>query len=185
MRAGAALIPAAALRALDACERLGCDGALALSVVGVLLRAAGAGGMVGGQWADLEAEGMALAPAELDDLHRRKTGALLAAPLEMGALAAGASEGVIDALRAYGRAIGLAFQIVDDILDATQSADTLGKHPSDAVHGKSTYVSLHGVDRARALAAREGARAIDVLDGAGIEAPMLAAFAGYVIERQR
>jgi len=185
VRAGAALIPGAALRALDACERLGCGAERARDVAGLLLRAAGAGGMVGGQWADLEGEGRSLGADELDDLHRRKTGALLTASLEMGAAAAGASEAAVDALREYGRAIGLAFQIVDDVLDATQSAETLGKNPSDAAHAKSTYVSLHGLEEARRRADREAERAVAALADAGIEAPMLAALARYVVERDR
>ena len=185
MRAGAALIPGAALRALEACERLGCDRARSAAVTAALLRAAGAGGMVGGQWVDLESEGMALGAAQLDDLHRRKTGALLTASLEMGARAAGAPAEVVDAFRAYGRALGLAFQIVDDVLDATQSAEQLGKNPSDLAHGKSTYVSLHGLDEARRRAAAESARAVAALSEAGVEAPMLAALARYVVDRDR
>ena len=184
MRAGAALIPMAALQALAACERLGCEPRVAKAVTAVLLQAAGAGGMVGGQWVDLEGEGVSLGHADLDDLHRRKTGALLAASLEMGALAAGAEEVVVDAFRAYGRAIGLAFQIVDDVLDATQSAETLGKNPSDVAHGKSTYVSLHGLDEARRRARAESDRAVAALSEAGIDAPMLAALARFVVERQ-
>ena len=185
MRAGAALIPGAALCALGACARLGCDRSRAGEVTAVLLRAAGAGGMVGGQWVDLEGEGRALGAAELDDLHRRKTGALLAASLEMGALAAGAGKEVVEALRAYGRAIGLAFQIIDDVLDATQSAEQLGKNPSDDVHGKSTYVALYGLDEARRRAAAESERAVEALVGAALEAPMLVALARYVVERDR
>jgi len=185
IRAGAALIPAAAWRAVDACERLGCGQDRARAVTGVLLRAAGAGGMVGGQWADLEGEGASLGAQELDDLHRRKTGALLSASLEIGATAAGASAARVEALRAYGRAIGLAFQIVDDVLDATQSAETLGKNPSDAEHGKSTYVSLHGLDEAGRRADLESERAVDALTEAGLEAPVLAALARFVVERDR
>src|SRR5690606_34926045 len=111
-----------------------------------LLEAAGAGGMVGGQWLDLEGEGAGLTGPELDTLHRRKTGALLAASLVMGARAASADSRTVGALEAYGAAIGLAFQIADDVLDATASADVLGKNPSDATLDKSTYVSLHGLD---------------------------------------
>ena len=185
MRAGAALIPGAALSALSACQRLGLGSERAGEVTAVLLSAAGAGGMVGGQWVDLEGEGEVLGAAELDDLHRRKTGALLAASLEMGALAAGASPEAVAALRAYGRAIGLAFQIVDDVLDATQSAEQLGKNPSDAVHGKSTYVALHGLEEARRRAAAESERAVRAIVEAGLEAPMLVALARYVVERDR
>jgi geranylgeranyl pyrophosphate synthase len=185
MRAGAALIPAAALQALAACSALGCDPATARSVVGALLEAAGAGGMVGGQWADLLAEGRALSARELDELHGRKTGALLAAALVMGGLAAGAPTSVVAALERYGRAIGLAFQITDDVLDATQAAEQLGKNPSDVTLGKSTYVSLHGLDAARALARAEVERAVAALAGVGLSSPTLVALAAYVVERER
>jgi geranylgeranyl pyrophosphate synthase len=184
MRAGAALIPAAALQSLRSCHELGCKPERARAVTAALLEAAGAGGMVGGQWADLLGEGRSLAAPDLDDLHRRKTGALLAASLAMGALAAGAATSVVDALGEYGRAVGLAFQIADDVLDATQEAETLGKNPSDAALGKSTYVSLHGLEAARALARAEVDRAVAALSRAGLEAPALVALAAYVIERE-
>jgi len=185
IRAGAALIPAAALQAFRASEALGCDPERAAAVTQALMEAAGAGGMVGGQWVDLLGEGRALGPEELDGLHRRKTGALLQASLAMGALAAGASRDVQSALRAYGAAIGLAFQIADDILDATQSAETLGKNPSDAALEKSTYVALYGLDEARRRAEAEVQRALDALDAARLDAPMLAALAHYVVDRQK
>ncbi len=185
MRAGAALIPAAALVALRACGRLGCDAARSTEVVRAVLEAAGAGGMVGGQWIDLLGEGRSLGADELDGLHRRKTGALLAASLVAGALAAGAPRERVAALREYGRAIGLAFQIADDILDATQSAETLGKNPSDTALEKSTYVALYGLEEARARAAAEVERAVSALAGSGLRAPMLVALARYVIERDK
>jgi geranylgeranyl pyrophosphate synthase len=103
----------------------------------------------------------------------------------MGARAAGAPRSFVEALRDYGRSIGLAFQIVDDVLDATQSAETLGKNPSDAAHAKSTYVSLHGLEEARRLADLEADRAVAALTEAGIEAPMLVALARFVVERDR
>lgn len=184
MRAGVALIPAATLQALAACAALGCPPARAREVAAALLEAAGAGGMVGGQWADLLGEGHSLSPAELDDLHRRKTGALLAASLVMGALAAGADAAVVRAMEAYGRAIGLAFQIADDVLDATQQAHTLGKNPSDAALGKSTYVSLHGLEPARAMARDEANRAVRALGDGGVDAPTLVALASYVVDRE-
>lgn len=185
MRAGAALIPAAALQALRACGALGVPSDRAVALTGTLLEAAGAGGMVGGQWLDLLGEGRALGAEELDGLHRRKTGALLEASLVVGGLAADAGEAVQAALREYGSAIGLAFQIADDILDATQSAETLGKNPSDAALDKSTYVALFGLEEARARARAEADRAVAALDDAGLEAPMLAALARYVVERER
>ncbi len=185
MRGGAALVPAAGLQAWKASAALGHPHPHAGRITRALLEAAGAGGMVGGQWADLLAEGRALASAELDALHRRKTGALLAASLVMGALAAGAPEPVVAALREYGEAVGLAFQIADDILDATQEAATLGKNPSDAALGKSTYVSLHGLEAAEARARAEVARAVRALDRAGLSAPRLVALAEYVVARER
>jgi len=185
MRAGAALIPAAALRALEAAERLGCPRERALTLTRTLLEASGAGGMVGGQWLDLIGEGRALGPEDLDGLHRRKTGALLQAALVIGGLAAGAEEAALEALRGYGAAVGLAFQIADDVLDATQSAETLGKNPSDAVLEKSTYVSLYGLEDARARAEAEVRRATAALDAGGLDAPMLRALARYVVEREK
>jgi len=185
MRAGAALIPAAALQAWTASRALGHAPAQARRVTSALLEAAGAGGMVGGQWEDLLAEGRALDAAALDALHRRKTGALLAAALVMGGLAASASEPAVRALREYGEAIGLAFQIADDILDATQQAATLGKNPSDVALGKSTYVALHGLEAAEARARAEVARAVGALEGAGLSAPRLVRLAEYVVARER
>ena len=185
MRAGAALIPAAALQALSACQALGCSPTRARAVTTALLEASGAGGMVGGQWEDLLGEGRALGAEELEALHGRKTGALLAASLVMGALAAGAPDGVVSALGAYGRAIGLAFQIADDILDATQQAETLGKNPSDVALGKSTYVALYGLEGARERARAEAARAVEALRAVGLEAPTLVELADYVVARER
>jgi geranylgeranyl pyrophosphate synthase len=185
IRAGAALIPAAALQALCACRALGCSGTEAHAVTRVLLEASGAGGMVGGQWLDLLGEGQALSAAELDDLHRRKTGALLAASLVVGATAAGAAPEVREELEAYGRAVGLAFQIVDDVLDATASAEALGKHPSDAALAKSTYVSLFGLEEARRRARGQVDQALAALGRAGVSSRALEALAGFVVERSR
>ncbi len=184
MRAGAALIPGAALQAWSALGCLDCPREIALEVVRTLLEAAGAGGMVGGQWLDLEGEGRALGAQSLDELHRRKTGALLAASLVMGGLAAGAEERVTDALLRYGRAVGLAFQIVDDILDATGSAAVLGKNPSDATLGKSTYVALYGLDGARARAQAEVSDARAALSDGGIAGGALEALASWIVERR-
>ena len=184
MRAGAALIPGAALQALEAARALGCDEETSREVVLTLLEAAGAGGMVGGQWLDLLGEDRLLAPEALDELHGRKTGALLAASLRMGAVAAGAGQAVRAALLAYGRSIGLAFQIADDILDATQTPATLGKNPSDADRGKSTYPGIHGLDAARALARSQVEAARAALREGGVAAPELEALADFVVERE-
>lgn len=184
IRGGAALIAAAALRCWDAALALGCSPDQARRVTAALLEAAGGGGMVGGQWVDLEGEGQALGADELDGLHRRKTGALLEASLLVGATAAGAPAPTLHALSTYGQAIGLAFQIADDILDATQDAGTLGKNPSDAALGKSTYVALYGLDEARRRAQAQIDTAVEALSGAGLAAPALVALARYVVDRR-
>lgn len=182
--AGVALIPLAARRVLVAGEALGLDGETARECARLLSGAAGAGGMVGGQGLDLLGEGKALGSEALTELHRHKTGALLMAALELGAVAAGADEGIRGALRTYGQHVGLAFQIADDVLDATATAEELGKEPSDADLEKSTYVALHGLDGARALARREVSAAVAALETAAIDAPALVALAGYIVTRR-
>ena len=185
IRAAAALIPAAARQALQSARKLECGASGAAAVVQELLEAAGAGGMVGGQWLDLLGEGQTLSPKELDELHRRKTGALLTASLVMGALAAAAEKETVSALASYGHSIGLAFQITDDVLDATQSAELLGKNPSDVDLNKSTYVGLYGLDQAKEHARERIADALGALESIDIDAPALTVLARYVIERER
>ena len=122
---------------------------------GLLARAAGCSGMAGGQAIDLASVGLLLDQAQLQEMHQLKTGALLEASVLMGACCAHADEPTTLALRDYGAAIGLAFQVVDDILDVTGDAATLGKTPGkDAVQNKPTYVSLMGLEGARAYADR-------------------------------
>ena len=183
--AGAALIPLAALRAWRGAHAVGCEDGAARAIVEELCRAAGAGGMVGGQALDLRAEGATLDGPALDRLHRLKTGALLAASLRIGALAAGAGGQKLEALDGFGRAIGLAFQIADDVLDATSTAQELGKKPSAIDRQKTTYVAVHGLDVAVARARAEVARARSSLHRAGLDAPALHALAQYVVERRR
>lgn len=182
--AGLALIPAASLQAWRAARALGCPEDTAREIVAELNRAAGAGGMVGGQVLDLLGEDQELDPEELDELHRRKTGALLTAALTIGGRAAGASGEQVAALRSYGRALGLAFQVADDILDATSSAEDLGKHPSDVELGKSTYVVSYGLEEARQRARALSQEARDALGGASIHSPALDALAAYVVQRR-
>lgn len=184
--AGAALIPWAAAWAFEACLRSGgCAADGARCITSTLLEAAGAGGMIGGQALDLLAEGTSLSEEELAGIHRLKTGALLAASLEMGARAAGASGETLAAVGAFGRELGLAFQVMDDVLDATESADVLGKRPSDADFEKATYVLLEDVGGARERAASLVARGLEALDAAAIAAPGLRRLARFVIERRR
>ena len=149
-----------------------------------LFRAAGAGGMIGGQALDLEAEGRRLTPAALEDVHRRKTGALISAACVIGAMAAGAPGAACEALRGYGADVGLAFQIYDDVLDATATSDQLGKTAGkDAADGKSTFATLLGVGAARAEAERLAARAVDRLRQAGLVSATLAGLAHYIVTR--
>ncbi len=149
-----------------------------------LFRAAGASGMIGGQALDLAAEGRRLAVAELEEIHRRKTGALIAASCVIGGLAAGAPTAACEVLRGYGADVGLAFQIYDDVLDATATSDQLGKTAGrDAALAKSTFVTLFGVGAARAEAERLAARAVDRLRQAGLVSPTLAELAHYIVTR--
>ena len=129
--------------------------------------------MVGGQYLDLLAEGRTLGSGGLDDLHGMKTGALLTASLVIGGLAARAPESTLAGLRGYGQAVGLAFQVIDDILDETSTST------------KSTYVSLHGVEEALRRARALADEALEAIRAAAIEAPELAALARYVVERKR
>ncbi len=183
--AGALLIPWAANQAYRASLALGRTEGQARDIAAFLLEAAGAGGMIGGQALDLLGEGRSLDEGELAELHALKTGALLAASLEMGAMAAGAATELLAALGVFGKDIGLAFQVTDDVLDATATADVLGKRPSDAEMHKSTYVALLGVEGARARARGLVARATAALDRVGLAAPRLRQLARYIVERRR
>lgn len=184
VRAGAALIPAAAWSAWEAGTRLGGD-ALGRRAAGLLMEAAGARGMVGGQAVDLASEGQRLDETALTALHGLKTGALLGASLEIGAVAAGADTQVLEGLRGYGTAIGLAFQIADDCLDRTGTSESLGKNPSDEAFDKSTYVGLLGVDGALGRGAEQVRGAKTALTDAGIESTVLEALADYILLRAR
>jgi len=149
-----------------------------------LFRAAGAGGMIGGQALDLAAEGRRLPATELEDVHRRKTGALISAACVIGAMAAGAPQATCEALRGYGADVGLAFQIYDDVLDATATSDQLGKTAGkDAADGKSTFVTLLGASAARAEAERLATRAVDRLRQAGLVSATLEGLAHYIVTR--
>jgi farnesyl diphosphate synthase len=149
-----------------------------------LFEAGGISGMVGGQWLDLEAEGRSLSLQELTEVHRGKTGALIRAACRLGGMAAQASPGQLDALTAYGEDVGLAFQIADDVLDATGTSEELGKPAGrDVELSKSTYVALLGIEGARAEAQRLAHRAVAHIDRAAIPSDALGALAGYIVTR--
>lgn len=151
----------------------------------LLALAAGHDGMAGGQAIDLAGVGHVLTQAQLEDMHRRKTGAVLLASVLMGATAAGASEAALVALRGYGQALGLAFQVVDDILDVTVDSATLGKTAGkDAAADKPTFVSLLGLEAARTYADGLLAQAHAVLDNADLwHTQALHAVADWVVRR--
>ncbi|MBT9611349.1 MAG: polyprenyl synthetase family protein [Aquabacterium sp.] len=155
----------------DAGEGAGVPADLQARLVRILARASGQAGMAGGQAIDLASVGQALDEATLRDMHRRKTGALLRASVQMGAACGGLQADCVawQALTAYGHAMGLAFQIVDDVLDATQPSDTLGKTAGkDADANKPTYVSLLGLDGARQEADALLAQALSALSRSGL-----------------
>ncbi|MDH4046120.1 MAG: polyprenyl synthetase family protein [Gemmatimonadota bacterium] len=183
--AGFRMVPLAAGFVWRGAVTLGLTPRVTGAIAGTLFAAAGAGGMIGGQVLDLEAEGHQLTLEQLGHLHGMKTGALLSASAEIGAMAAGASVQARTALRRFGSELGLAFQIVDDILDAVESSERLGKTAGkDAAQGKATYVALLGLEEARAEAARCLARAMDRLHDAGLHSTLLANLARFVVERR-
>jgi geranylgeranyl diphosphate synthase, type II len=184
--AAAALLPMAVGALEHHAAAIGLNVAERARLVVELCRAAGAEGMVGGQFLDLEAEAAAIDGGQLESIHRAKTGALLTASLRIGGIAAGGEDRRLSALTAYGERLGLAFQIADDILDVTVDSASLGKTAGkDVVARKATYPALFGVEGARELANRRVEEAIAALEGAGVQSAPLIALARYVVERRK
>jgi geranylgeranyl pyrophosphate synthase len=158
-----------------------------LALTRELAGAAGSTRLVGGQMADLLAEkNPRVTAADLEFIHLHKTAAMIEAALAMGGLVGGADAGGLDTLHRAGRHLGLAFQIVDDILDATSDARTLGKTPGkDAKAGKATFVSLHGIDASRRSAAEQSASAIRELRALPGDNGFLVALAGSLAGRSK
>lgn len=155
------------------------------AIVKEIARAAGVAGMVGGQQFDLEGEGKQLDMAQLQRIHRAKTGALIRVALRAGAMAADATEAQVEALTVYGEHLGLAFQITDDILDVVGTEAALGKPiGSDVSSDKSTYPSLVGLDESRRLAEEAVALAIEALASFGTAADPFRDLANYLITRE-
>jgi geranylgeranyl diphosphate synthase type II len=157
-----------------------------LRTTAIIADAAGAAGMVGGQAIDLRAVAPGAGRFDADalrDMHARKTGALILASCVSGALMAGATGPLVEAIRQYGRHLGLAFQIVDDILDVEGASTELGKTAGkDAAAGKPTYPALYGLEESRRLAADSVSRALEALGGASLGG-QLPAIARWVIGR--
>jgi geranylgeranyl pyrophosphate synthase len=182
--AGAALIPLAALVARRGAAALGCLATRRQRIVETLADAAGARGMIGGQVSDLAGEASPLTLNEREDIHTAKTGALIVASLEIGAIASDGSDAQINAFRTFGRALGLAFQIMDDVLDVTSTTNTLGKTAGrDEAMGKSTHPALLGVAAARARAEGLASAATDALAECGLLTQELLEVANFMVTR--
>lgn len=167
-----------------ATQPLADDPAMQLKMVHLLAQAAGSRGMAGGQAIDLSSVGKSLDLAELEFMHIHKTGALIRASVLLGAHCGAIDEATLAALDHYAKCIGLAFQVVDDILDSEAPTATLGKTAGkDAANNKPTYVSLLGVARARELARELRADAHAALASLAAPAPNLRALADFVVER--
>ena len=156
-----------------------------LEATALLGEACGTTGLIGGQVVDLASAGASVSSADLERIHRAKTGALLQACVEGGGLLGGADPEQRACLRRYGAAIGLAFQVVDDVLDATGNADELGKTPGkDRAAEKATYVRLHGLEGARDRAHSLRDEALDALSPMAEGASLLRHLARRIVERR-
>lgn len=183
--AGLAMVPLAARAAWHGAKSLGLPDGEAGAVVHDLMSASGGGGMIGGQLLDLQAEGVHLSLDDMERVHRLKTGALIMAAVSIGARAARSSQARRDAFLRYGAAIGLAFQIADDVLDVTATTVELGKTAGrDLALHKSTYPALLGIEGATARAVALVQEACDALEGEGVLTPTLKALACFIVERR-
>jgi len=150
-----------------------------------LATSAGSSLLVGGQVADMEAENRKATPKDLLFIHRGKTAAMIAAGIRLGAMSANATPARVKTLGKFGENLGLAFQIVDDILDVTQSSEQLGKSAGkDASSGKATYPSVFGLEKSRREAARLTRLALKALEPLGGDAEFLRALAGHLLDRK-
>ena len=150
----------------------------------VLARLLGTYGMIGGEMTDIECEGKEVNLEIVDYIHYHKTAALIEASLLVGALLAGASEGDMEIIRNYGKSIGLAFQIVDDILDIVSTTEELGKDAgSDIEKGKATYPSIVGLEKSRERAKELYEESIRALDALPYDTQILRAIAAFIITR--
>ena len=157
-----------------------------VAMVSEVARSAGTvNGMVGGQVADLEAEGKDVAPAMLEYIHRSKTAALIRASVVSGALCAGAGDADVARLRRFGEQIGWAFQVVDDILDVEESSAALGKTAGkDQAQRKATYPAVYGLDKSHAIAHELAEKAVGELSAYGERASRLRELADYLVLRR-
>ena len=170
--------------AFDLLTRTDLPSSIQIQLVRQLTMGSGVEGMVLGQAIDLAAVDHQLDLAQLETMHRHKTGALIRASVAMGAICTGATSQQLTALDNYAAAIGLAFQVQDDILDVTGDTATIGKQQgADIARNKPTYVSLLGLDAARHKASELHRQALDALDEFGASATPLRQLASYIVER--
>ncbi|MEK7372330.1 MAG: polyprenyl synthetase family protein [candidate division NC10 bacterium] len=174
-----------AFRLLAENLRPGMDGRVLRDVLVEIAEAAGTGGMVGGQVADLEAEGRRVPPEALDYIHLHKTAALIRASIRSGAALCGATPAQLQVLAVAGTSLGLAFQIVDDILDVTGTTEQLGKTAGkDQAQQKATYPAVHGLAASRARAEALMAEALGALQPFGPPAEPLRALGRFILDRK-
>lgn len=164
----------------------GVDAQRRIQLVAELATASGTvGGMIGGQVNDIQGEGQPPTAALLESIHRAKTGALLRASVRMGAIYAGAGEAKLAALTEFGEHVGLAFQIVDDVLDVEESSEALGKTAGkDAQQQKITFPAVYGLDTSRVMAEQERAAAHAALSDFGARADRLKQLADLIVQRK-
>lgn len=157
-----------------------------LKVIGLIARASGYRGMIGGQLVDIQSEGKSADSSLVEFIHNRKTGALITASVKSGAILAGGNESQIQALTSYGERIGLAFQISDDILDIEGNSDEMGKKArADEQRGKITYPAAVGLSRSKKIQAELVEAAIESLNIFDRAADPLRQIAGYIVERKK
>ncbi len=174
-------------QAYEVLSRLDCPAESRVRIIEEIARATGTiNGMIGGQVVDLEAEHTQPTPEMLEYIHRAKTAALITASLVSGGIYAGAKDSEVRKLRAFGQSIGLAFQIVDDVLDVTQSSEQLGKTAGkDTAAQKATYPALFGIEESVSKADALVASAFAQLDGFGERADNLKELAQYLVQRKK
>jgi geranylgeranyl diphosphate synthase type II len=182
--AGDALLTLA-FEALSDPAHAGAEPARIVRVVRELAHGAGSAGMVGGQMIDVESEGKPLTLPELQYMHLHKTGALIAASVRSGAILGGADDETLASLTSYAKAIGLAFQIADDVLDVEGETAEIGKQAgADEKRGKVTYPSLMGVSESKARARELVDTALGAISGLGPSSEPLREMAAYIVERK-
>lgn len=162
------------------------DPAIRIMIIHELAKASGTEGMIGGQVMDLEAQNRSSGLDEISTIHKLKTGSLIKASTKIGALAAGAHKRDVETLSAYGQHLGLAFQIVDDLLDIEGEEEVIGKtSKSDLTNHKSTYPAIMGIEESRKKARKSIDRALAVIEHFDHRADALRQLAYYTITREK